>query len=160
MPKRDAGFALLLAALCGAFPLAAVGAPAAWQEDLRRCMIYLPIEHGRVAIAYDEDILEIDVQRDDDWRERAATTYVVTFDDRAPIETKPPETRGILDHVLGPYATIAPIFAKTKTMKIAMTPPDKPTEVLTIKIGNGAKAMAFLKKCKEYYERKRRKNHR
>jgi hypothetical protein len=36
----------------------------AWQEDLRRCMIYKPIEGGRVVIANDEGTLEIDVQRD------------------------------------------------------------------------------------------------
>src|SRR5262249_42507036 len=91
---------LLVAALCGTFSLAAMAAPEVWLEDLRRCMIYLPIERGRIAIAYDEAILEIDVQRGDGVRERAATAYIVTFDDRPPIETKPPETGAILDHVL------------------------------------------------------------
>jgi hypothetical protein len=33
-----------------------------WEEDLRRCMIYKPIDGGRVAVANDEGAIEIEVQ--------------------------------------------------------------------------------------------------
>jgi hypothetical protein len=40
---------------------AAAASGGAWQEDQRRCMIYLPIKGGRIAIADDEGVLWIDV---------------------------------------------------------------------------------------------------
>jgi hypothetical protein len=125
-----------------------------WEEDLRRCMIYKAIDSGRrVVIANDEGALEIEVQREDsDNTEEAVKTYIVTFDNRTP---SPPmnAVEGIYPHKLGTYATIAPVFAKARTMKISITAPDEPEDTVTVHIGNGAKAMAFLKKCNDYWRR-------
>jgi hypothetical protein len=149
---------LMLAALPGLLTAhVCLAAPAgAWEEDLRRCMIYKPIQDGRVVIANDESVLEIDVQREGDANEGADTkTYVITFDDRTPIDTTPPKNAsgGIYDHRLGTYAAIAPIFSKARNMTISITASDKLAEAIIVSIGNGTKAMAFLKKCADYWRR-------
>lgn len=131
-----------------------------WEEDLRRCMIYKAINRGRVVIANDEGHLDIEVQRDGDGDEEADTrTYVITFDDRAPIDSTPPRNAGagIYDHRLGTYATIAPVFSKARKMTILITAPDKPEDTITVPIGNGVKAIAFLKRCEDYWRRYHKK---
>jgi hypothetical protein len=128
-----------------------------WEEDLRRCMIYKPIDGGRVAVANDEGAIEIEVQG-----ERAATDgaqpikYMVTFDSRPPIDATPEGST--LDNKLGSYAAIAPIFAKAQNMTISITAPNAPARAVTIQIGDGAKAMGFLKKCEDYWRRRNAKH--
>ena len=107
------------------------------------------------------DCLDIDVQRDFSGGEGTDIgTYVVTFDDRTPIDTTPPKDAepGIYDHKLGAYTMIAPMFSKARTMTILITAPDKPPEALTVPIVNGVKAMAFLKRCEDYWRRYHKKH--
>jgi hypothetical protein len=146
---------LMLAApyLCIA-PAAPAAQADSWEEDLRRCMIYKAIDSDRrVVIANDEGVLEIELQQNDtENSQEAEKTYVVTFDNRPP---SPPmnAVEGIYPYRLGSYAAIAPIFAKARNMTISITAPDQPANSITVHIGNGAKAMAFLKKCHDYWRR-------
>jgi hypothetical protein len=149
---------LMLAALSGLLTthVGAAAQAGAWEEDFRRCMIYKPIPGGRVVIANDEGVLEIDAQRDGDANEGTDTkTYMVAFDDRSPIDTTPPRnaSAGVYDHRLGTYAAIAPMFAKARNMTISITAADKPADTIAVSIGDGTKAMAFLKKCDDYWRR-------
>lgn len=130
-----------------------------WEEDFRRCMIYQAIDGGRVVVANNEGRLEIDVQRDGDAREEAEAKYVITFDNRAPIDAASSKNAGagIYDHWLGNYAAVAPIFAKARQLTIQITAPAKPAETVTIPIRNGAKAMAFLKKCDDHWRNFRKR---
>jgi hypothetical protein len=133
-----------------------------WEEDLRRCMIYKPISGGRVVIANDEGNLEIDVQRDGNANEEDdKQLYIVTFDDRKPIDTTRPQNvdGGIYNHRLGTHAAISPIFAKARKITIVITAPVKPAvpETITVPIGDGARAMSFLKRCDDYWRRNRKK---
>ncbi|MFD2182250.1 hypothetical protein [Rhodoplanes azumiensis] len=143
-----------------AFSLAAMsagfGAPADdWSEDLRRCLVTKDIDGGRVVLAIDEGVVEIDVQRGTD---SDAETYKVSFDGGAPIDTTPPNgATGLYAHRLGTLGTVTPVLSKAKRMTIAITAADKPPETITIAVGNGAKAMAFLKKCAAYWDRRNRK---
>jgi hypothetical protein len=57
----------------------------------------------------------------------------------------------MFDNRLGIYAAVAPLFSKAKEMTIAIKPATDPARTLTVKVGNGAKAMAFLKKCEGYW---------
>ena len=127
----------------------------AWQEDLRRCMIYKPIEGGRVVIANNEGTLEIDVQREGAADEGTdAQKYLVTFDNGLAVSTRPTNaSAGIYDNELGSYATIAPAFAKARSMTISITGGNTAVQAITVPVGNGQKAMAFLKKCDEYWRR-------
>jgi hypothetical protein len=131
-----------------------------WEEDFRRCMIYQAIDGGRVVVANDEGRLEIDVQREGDATgESDATKYVITLDNRAPIDAASSKNAGagIYDHWLGNYAAVAPIFAKARQLTILITAAAKPAETITIPIRNGAKAMAFLKKCDDHWRNFRKK---
>src|SRR3979490_908218 len=65
-----------------------------WEEDFRRCMIYQAIDGGRVVVANDEGRLEIDVQREGDANGESDATYVITFDNRAPIDATSSENAG------------------------------------------------------------------
>jgi hypothetical protein len=154
----------MLAALPGLFCAhVCLAAPAgAWDEDLRRCMIYKPLNGGRVVIANDRRVLEIDVQRNGDANaETDKRTFLITFDNRTPIDTTAPQKvyAGIYIHTLGTYAAIAPVFAKARNMMIVITAPDKPVNAITVRIGNGSKAMAFLKNCDDYWRRYHHKHH-
>jgi hypothetical protein len=60
---------------------------------------------------------------------------------------------GIYDNELGSYATIAPLFAKARSMTISITPRNAAAQAITVPVGNGQKAMAFLKKCDDYWRR-------
>jgi hypothetical protein len=135
---------------------ACLGAPAGeWNEDLRRCLVSKDIQGGRVVLANDEGIIEIDVQRGTD---SDSETYTISFDGQPPIDTTPPKnTTGVYQHRLGPLGTVAPVFSKARRMVISIATADKRAETITIEIGNGAKAMAFLKKCNDYWERQNRK---
>jgi hypothetical protein len=124
-----------------------------WQEDQRRCAVYLAIEDGRVAIADDDGVLWIDVQP----QGGAANTtgpnkYTIAFDKGASIDGVPTDgNTGIFDNRLGTYAAIAPVFSKAKEMTISIKPTTNLARTLVVKVGNGAKAMAFLKKCETYW---------
>lgn len=133
-----------------------LGAPADdWNEDLRRCLVTKDIDGGRVVLAIDEGVIEIDVQRGTD---SDAETYKVSFDGGAPIDTTPPKgATGLYEHRLGAFSTVSPVISRAKKMAIAITAADKPPETITITVGNGAKAMAFLKKCAAYWDRRNRK---
>jgi hypothetical protein len=125
----------------------------AWQEDQRRCTIYLPIKGGRIAIADDEGVLWIDVQPDGGDADRAVPDkYTIGFDKGAPIDGAPKDgNTGMFDNRLGIYAAVAPVFSKAREMTISIKPATDPAHTLIVKVGNGAKAMAFLKKCESYW---------
>jgi hypothetical protein len=160
MPKCTIALILAALAVFVAVPACRAAPDDAWEEDLRRCMIYKPVHGGRVVIANNEGVLEIDVQRDGDATAGTDTrTFMIAFDDRTPIDTTPPKNAeaGIYDHRFGTYAAIAAVFAKTRNMTISIAVPDKPSETLTVPIGNGAKAMAFLKKCDDYWRHRNKR---
>jgi hypothetical protein len=125
----------------------------AWQEDQRRCMISLPIKGGRIAIADDDGVLWIDVQPEgEDAAKAVPDKYTIAFDTGAPIDGAPKDgNTGMFDNRLGIYATVAPVFSKAKAMTISIKPATDPARTLTVKVGNGAKAMAFLKKCEVHW---------
>jgi hypothetical protein len=126
--------------------------PAAWEEDFRRCLIAQPIDDGRVVIEIDEERLAMDVQRGKD--EDETSTYVITFDNHPPINIYSQKNpAGGYPHVLGTYRSIAPVLSKARTMTISVTASDKHNDVITVAVGNGGKAMAFLKKCDDYWRR-------
>jgi hypothetical protein len=118
-------------------------------------MIYKPVEGGRVVIANNEGTLEIDVQRDGTADEGAdGQKYMITFDNGMAVGTRPTNaSAGIYDNELGSYATIAPMFAKARSMTISITAPSTPAQMITVPVGNGQKAMAFLKRCDDYWRR-------
>ena len=123
-------------------------------------MIDKPIHGGRVVIANNEGVLEIDVQREDDATIfRDTRTFMIAFDDHTPIDTTPPKNAEaeIYEHRLGTYAATAAVFAKARNMTISIAAPDKPLETLTVPIGNGVKAMAFLKKCDDCYRHRNKR---
>jgi hypothetical protein len=151
MQKCTAGVVLGSALLMISEVCAAQTGPA-WQEDLRRCLIAKPIHGGRVVIANDQGKLTIDVQRPQDESETAK--YVITFDDGRSINSAPEDNaQGSYPHVLGTYASIAPRFSNSRTLAISITAPNKPNDEIRVSIGNGAKAMAFLKHCEDYWRR-------
>jgi hypothetical protein len=125
----------------------------AWQEDQRRCMICLPIKGGRIAIADDDGVLWIDLQPEGGDADKAVPDkYTIAFDKGAPIDGAPKDgNTGMFDNRLGIYAAVAPVFFKAKEMTISIKPATDPARTLTVKVGNGAKAMAFLKKCEVYW---------
>jgi hypothetical protein len=126
-----------------------------WQEDLRRCLISKPITGGRVVIANDEGRLSIDVQRpaQDDESE---TNYVVRLDDRRSINSAPDNNaQTSYPHVLGTHASIASDFSNSRTLAISITAPNKPNDEIRVSIGNGARAMAFLAHCEDYWRHHR-----
>jgi hypothetical protein len=57
----------------------------------------------------------------------------------------------MFDNRLGSYAALAALLSKAKQMTISIKPVTDPARALTVKVGNGAKAMAFLKKCEVYW---------
>jgi hypothetical protein len=59
MPRHTVLIMLAVLPLLYAVTSCAAAASGAWQEDQRRCMIYLPIKGGRIAIADDEGVLWI-----------------------------------------------------------------------------------------------------
>jgi hypothetical protein len=120
-----------------------------WQEDQRRCMIYLAIKDGRIAIADNEGVLWIDVQPEGGAADKAEPDkYTIAFDKGAPIDGAPKDgNTGMFDNRLGTYAAVAPVFSKAKEMTISIKPTTDLARTLIVKFGNGAKAMAFLKKC-------------
>ena len=124
-----------------------------WQEDQRRCMIYLPIKDGRVAIADDDGALWIDVQPGGGAADKPEPDkYTIAFDRGAPIDgAREDGNTGVFDNRLGSYAAVAPVFSKAKEMTISIKPKTGPARTLIVKVGNGAKAMAFLKKCEKYW---------
>jgi hypothetical protein len=130
-----------------------------WGEDHRRCMVSKGIPDGRVLISNDEGILEIDVQREGDTKTKGET-YTITFDDRQPILITTTNEPGIFDHRLGSYKSVAPIISKARLMKISITGSDRPSNLIVVPIGKGAKAMAFLKKCEDYWRRYHSRRHR
>ena len=132
----------------------------AWEEDMRRCMIYKPIEGGRVVIANDEGVLEIDVQTESNTNDpNKPDKYSISFDGGPPIDATPPkDASGIYDNRLGSYKGIAPVFAKAHGMTIAIAAADSPARTVMVPIGDGAKAMAFLKKCEDYWRRQNAKH--
>jgi hypothetical protein len=146
---------IMLAVLPSLYAFASCGAAAssAWQEDQRRCMIYLPIKGGRIAIADDEGVLWIDVQLEGGNADKAAPDrYTIVFDNGAPIDGAPKDGgTGMFDNRLGIYAALAPVFSKAKEMTISIKPVTDPARALAVKVGDGAKAMAFLKKCEVYW---------
>jgi hypothetical protein len=146
--KNKIGLAALMIILLGNACLSADSI--VWGEDLRRCMVSKGIPNGRVVISNNEGNLEIDVQREGDTNTKGET-YTITFDDRQPISITP--TNGIFDHRLGSYKFVAPIISKARLMKISITGSDRPNDLIVVPIGKGAKAMAFLKKCEDYWRR-------
>jgi hypothetical protein len=157
MTMQSRTISLLLAALLGLIVThnCYAAQDGAWQEDLRRCMIYKPIEGGRVVIANNEGTLEIDVQREGTADEGTdGQEYLVDFDNGMAVSTRPTNaSAGIYDNELGSYATIAPVFAKARSIMISITGGNAPAQSITVPVGNGQKAMAFLKKCDEYWRR-------
>ena len=150
-PVVVAGALLLTSEVCAA------QTAATWQEDLRRCLIAKPIDGGRVVVANDEGKLSIDVQRPQDEGETAK--YVIRFDEGRSIESAPENnSQTSYPHVLGTYASIAPQFRDSRTLGISITAANKPTEEIRILIGNGARAMAFLKRCEDYWRRYHRRH--
>lgn len=123
-----------------------------WDEDLRRCMVSKGIPDGRVVIRNDEGNLEIEVQRKGD-KKIQTETYTITFDDRQPISIPSTNEKGVFDHPLGSYKFAAPIISKARLMKISIAGSDRPNDLVIVPIGKGAKAMAFLKKCDDYWRR-------
>ena len=117
-----------------------------WQQDFRRCLISKPIDGGRVVLTIDAGSIAIDAQWDGAGAESAQPAkYKVAFDDRAPIETVPDAATA--ESTLGPVASIAPLFAKARNLTILVPGLDAPDRTVTVAIGDGAGAMAFLKKC-------------
>ena len=94
----------------------AADASGAWQEDQRRCMIYLPIKGGRIAIADDEGVLWIDVQPEGGGADKAEPDrYTIMFDNGAPIDGAPRDGgTGMFDNRLGSYAALAPVFPRPR----------------------------------------------
>lgn len=112
---------------------------------------------GRVVLAIDAGAIAIDAQLEGVVTEGTPPVkYKVRFDSRPPIETVPDAATSA--NTLGTYAAIAPIFAKARNLTILIPSPDKPDRTITIAIGDGAGAMAFLKKCDDYWRRWRAKH--
>jgi hypothetical protein len=153
MPRHTVLIMLAVLPLLYAVTSCAAAASGAWREDQRRCMIYLPIKGGRIAIADDEGVLWIDVQLEGGNTDRAEPDrYTIVFDNGAPIDGAPKDGgTGMFDNRLGSYAALAPVFSKAKHMTISIKPMTDPAHALTVNVGNGAKAMAFLKKCEVYW---------
>jgi hypothetical protein len=126
-----------------------------WQEDLRRCMVYKRIFGGRIAIAIDEGVLWIDVQPEGgDATKTVPDKYRITFDNGTPIDgTAKDAEPGIFDNKLGAYSAVAATFSKAKEMKVSISSETTPVRAITVPLGNGAKAMAFLKTCEAYWRR-------
>jgi hypothetical protein len=97
----------------------AAAASGGWQEDQRRCMIYLPIKGGHIAIADDEGVLWIDVQPEGGNADKAEPDrYTIVFDHGAPIDGAPKDGgAGMFDNRLGSYAFLAPVLGSPATGK-------------------------------------------
>jgi hypothetical protein len=161
--KGRLGCALvILASVCGGgilAPLGAVAAPAAWQEDFRRCLIRKPFDGGTLTISASDGALEIDVLWADDTGLDAfkATGFRAQIDQKSiDIQTLKNDAGEVYAYALGPSATIGPLLSGGRSLALAFT--DHPERDLRLEIGNGRKAVAFLEKCRNYWE-KWRKQH-
>ena len=154
----------LLMYVCGADVLAAPQRAATlsnnWQEDFRRCLIRKPFEGGTLTISTTDGSLEIDVLWTDDTRLDAFKAAEIRAEiDRKQIELQPRKSDGgetMLAYELGSFATIAPLLSNGRWLALSFA--DHIERNLRLPVGNGRKAMGFLKKCHDYWEEWRQRH--
>jgi hypothetical protein len=154
----------LLVSVCGADVLAArepgTAAAGNWQEDFRRCLIRKPFDGGTVTISTTDGALEIDVLWNDDTRLDAFKAPEIRAEiDQKQIELRPRKSDvgdKVLAYELGSFATAAPLLSNGRSFSLAFA--DHPERDLRLSIGNGRKAMGFLRKCHDYWEKWRQRH--
>jgi hypothetical protein len=131
-----------------------------WEEDFRRCLIRKPFDGGTVTISTTNGSLEIDVLWTDDTRLDAFKAAELRAEiDNKQIEMRPRQSDAgeTADaYELGSFATIAPILSNGRWLTLAFA--DHTERNLRLPIGNGKKAMGFLKKCHDYWEKWRQRH--
>ena len=154
----------ILISVCGANVLAAPqrAATAAndWVEDFRRCLIRKPFDGGTVTISTTNGSLEIDVL----WTDDTGLDALRAAEIRAEIDQKQIEMRPrkgdagetVYAYELGSFATVAPLLSNGRWLALSLA--DHPERNLRLAIGNGRKAMGFLKKCHDYWEKWRKRH--
>ena len=155
---------VLLMSVCGADVLAAPqrAATAAndWAEDFRRCLIRKPFDGGTVTISTTNGSLEIDVLWTDDTGLDAFKAAEIRAEiDRKQIEMRPRKSdlgEAVYAYELGSFATVAPLLSNGQWLAFSLA--DHPERNLRLAIGNGRKAMGFLKKCHDYWEKWRQRH--
>jgi hypothetical protein len=131
-----------------------------WQEDFRRCLIRKPFDGGTVTISTTNGSLEIDVLWTDDTALDAfKATEIRAAIDQKQIELQPRKGDAgetVYAYELGSFATVAPLLSNGRWLALSLT--DHPERNLRLAIGNGRKAMGFLKKCHDYWEKWRQRH--
>jgi hypothetical protein len=131
-------------------------APASdWVEDFRRCLIRKPFDGGTLTISTTDGSLEIDVL----WADETGLDAFKEAEIRAEIDGKQIDMRPlktdlgdkVYAYELGPFATVAPLLSKGRSLSLAFA--DHAERNLRLPIGNGMKAIGFLKKCHDYWQK-------
>lgn len=143
-----------------AAPQRAAAAASDWQEDFRRCLIRKPFDGGTVTISTTDGSLEIDVL----WTDDTTLDAFKAAEIRAAIDQKQiemPPRKGdagetVLAYELGSFATVAPLLSNGRWLTLSLA--DHSERNLRLPIGNGRKAMGFLKKCHDYWENWRKRH--
>ena len=137
-------------------------APASnWEEDFRRCLIRKTFDAGSITISLSDSSLEVYVLWSDETRlDDLKGTKIRAEIDQNQFELRPmpmkSDPEGASTYVLGPFETIAPLWSKGRWLTLAFS--DHRDRNLRVPIGNGTKAMGFLKECKAYWEKWRKRH--
>lgn len=149
----------ILTSVCGADALAARQradtAASNWEEDFRRCLVRKPFDGGTVTISTTNGSLEIDVLWTDDTTLDAfkAAEFLAEIDQKQ-IEMRARKSdvgETVLAYELGTFATVAPLLSNGRWLALSFS--DHTERNLRLPIGNGKKAMGFLKTCHDYWEK-------
>jgi hypothetical protein len=123
-----------------------VAAESGWQEDQRRCMIYLPIK-GDVSRSPTTTVFYGSTQPEGGDADKAAGQVHDHLRQGRRSMALPRTAIPMFDNRLGIYAAVAPVFSKAKEMTISIKPATDPARTLTVKVGNG-EGHAFFEETK------------
>ena len=146
-------------------PVWAVEAPAAdgrhaasasnWEEDLRRCLVRKYFDRGSMTLSVTNGSLEIYVRwSDGEGLEKIDVAKIHVEIDQDRFDLQPQKMgagKGANTYLLSPYPKVASLVSKGKWL--TLTFPGQSDRDLRLPIGNGKKAMGFLKKCEDYWKK-------
>ena len=130
-----------------------IAAADSWEEDFRRCRVLKQFSQGEVIISTGEQTVELDVHWTDGFNldKIDAADISVRIDNAPVLHPKPlrSDVGMLYGFELGSLDTILPALSRGKQLQISI--PDNPERSVNLDIGAGGKAVAFLKKCDQYW---------
>jgi len=114
-------------------------AAADWREDLRRCSIYKDFPDGYVVISV---MYPVEVNIVGNEEVKVSSVWI----DHTVLPARPGMA---YDYSIGSAKEVLPALARGKRLKVFVH--DKAEPVVDLNIGNGKKAVAFLRECDMYW---------